>query len=610
VRRPRGVWLALVAPIVLLLAAPAAAHAQTAANLLLVVNENSTASVRVGQYYAAKRQVPSNRIVRIKTVTTDAVSRAAYDADIQAPIASWLSAHDLEDSILYIVLTKGVPLRITGTGGLNGTTASVDSELTLLYRRMVGVNVPVAGRVDNPYYLGAGTAADTHPFTRFRSDIYLVTRLDGFTVDDVFGLIDRGAAPSQDGRIVLDEKATTIDRGGDQWLEQAAERLRLEGAGARVVLERTRQIATATGPVIGYYSWGSNDPANRLRDVGLTFANGAIGGMFVSTDGRTFTAPPETWRPANPGGTGGQSLAGDLIHEGLTGVSAHVFEPFLDATIRPQILFPSYLDGLNLAESFYLAMPYLSWQTVIVGDPLCAPFRTQELAPDDIAKPIDPATGLPALFSERRLALLSRSGFNHDALVLTLQADARRAHDPKADIEDLLVKATALEPRLVAAQLLLGSLYESRGEYAKAEERYRAMLAVDSRNAVALNNLAFALAVHDHKPQEALPLAEQAYRIAPAAAIADTLGWIQHLLGNDQAAAPLVERAVTASPADADMLVHAASVHAALGDKTRAAAELDAAVKADPSVAERDDVKALRAKIKGGSKSAPAPTAD
>ena len=38
------------------------------------------------------------------------------------------------------------------------------------------------------------------------------------------------------------------------------------------------------------------------------------------------------------------------------------------------MLFPAYLAGFNLIESFYLAIPHLSWQTIVVGDPLCAPF--------------------------------------------------------------------------------------------------------------------------------------------------------------------------------------------------------------------------------------------
>ena len=44
----------------------------------------------------------------------------------------------MHDRIFYIVLTKGIPLRISGSGGRAGTAASVDSELTLLYRKLVG----------------------------------------------------------------------------------------------------------------------------------------------------------------------------------------------------------------------------------------------------------------------------------------------------------------------------------------------------------------------------------------------------------------------------------------------------------------------------------------
>ena len=47
----------------------------------------------------------------------DSLSRPAFDANIQAPIASFLAKHLLHDQILYIVLTKGIPLRVEGTRG-------------------------------------------------------------------------------------------------------------------------------------------------------------------------------------------------------------------------------------------------------------------------------------------------------------------------------------------------------------------------------------------------------------------------------------------------------------------------------------------------------------
>jgi uncharacterized protein (TIGR03790 family) len=584
---------------------PAAASAQTSDNVLLVINDTSPASVQVGEYYARKRAIADDHIVHINTVATDTVDRAEYLRAIESPIADSLAKHSLQDKVLYVVLTKGVPLRVAGTEGLQGTIASVDSELTLLYRKLTGIPSPVAGRVQNSYFLGDKPLAEAKPFTRFLADTYLVTRLDGFTVDDTMKLIDRGMTPSRDGKIVLDQKATVVDRGGDDWLRQAADRLRETTSGDQIVLEATRALASTTGPVMGYYSWGSNDPANQLRHLGLEFANGALAGLFVSTDGRTFAEPPADWKPSDPNGRGPrfgggfQSLAGDLIREGVTGVSAHVAEPYLDATIRPQILFPAYLAGFNLAESFYLAMPFLSWQTVIVGDPLCTPFPRDALSTGQLYKAIDPETELPALYAERRLALLSRGGLNVAALKLLLKADVQSALDNQAGAEELLARAAQLEPRLTIASLRLASIYEARGEYDKAIERYRAIIAVEPRNGAALNNLAYALAERQHAPQEALPFAERAFRLSTDPNVADTLGWIQHLLGDDKSAGPLLEQAAAAARDNVEILLHAAFVHGALNDRVKARLELDAAEKLDLRVSERPDVQALRQKLKG-----------
>jgi thioredoxin-like negative regulator of GroEL len=64
------------------------------------------------------------------------------------------------------------------------------------------------------------------------------------------------------------------------------------------------------------------------------------------------------------------------------------------------------------------------------------------------------------------------------------------------------------------------------------------------------------------------------------------------------AALPLIERAAAALASEVDVLVHAATVNLAANNLERAKMFLDAAVKADPAAAGRDDVKAIRAKIK------------
>jgi uncharacterized protein (TIGR03790 family) len=128
----------------------APARAQTAENVAVVVNESSADSKRLGEYYAQKRGLPPDHVIRIQVPLGEVVDRTAFVEAIERPIASAISRARLQDRILYLVLTKGVPLRIVGTPGRDGTEASVDSELTLLYRRMTGQNVPVRGPVENP----------------------------------------------------------------------------------------------------------------------------------------------------------------------------------------------------------------------------------------------------------------------------------------------------------------------------------------------------------------------------------------------------------------------------------------------------------------------------
>jgi uncharacterized protein (TIGR03790 family) len=593
-------WLLLAAAFLGLCAGPVPALAQSADNVLLVVNAKSEASQRIADHYARARGIDQDHVVRVETTLEETVSRFDYVRQIEQTIANWMVKRGLQDRILYIVLTKGVPLRVSGTDGREGTVASVDSELTLLYRKLAGSIVSLPGAVPNPYFLGDRPIRDAKPFSRMDSDIYLVTRLDGYTVEDAIALIDRAARPSPEGLVVLDMKSTLVDRGGDAWLRAASERLKEAGLGERVILEMTTQVVRDKRDVLGYASWGSNDPANKTRDLQLSFVPGALAAMFVSTDGRTFKAPPADWELGNWNdkrtwfGGSPQSLAGDLVRSGVTGVAAHVAEPYLDSTIRPQILFPAYVAGMNLAESFFLAMPDLSWQTIVVGDPLCAPFPRRALTNEQIHKGIDPVSEMPALLTQRRLA--NAGDLNRDALKLAYKAEVRGAADDKATAQALLEKATALEPRLNGAQLILAQMFEQAGDYGKAVERYRRIVENSPNDIIALNNLAYALAERQKAPAEALPVAQKAYRLAPTSApVIDTLGWVYHLLGDDQQARVFLQQATRVPGAPGEVHFHYAVILNALGDRADAAASLARALQLAPGLKERPDVQALEA---------------
>ena len=133
------------------LAGVATAAAQTGSNILLVSNALSQPSADIADYYAGRRAVPSGKVLRLPLPVAEEISRADYEQKIEGPIGLWLASHTAQDRIAYIVLTKDVPLRIAGTGGTAGTVASVDSERTLLYRKLAGRASNPAGSVRNPY---------------------------------------------------------------------------------------------------------------------------------------------------------------------------------------------------------------------------------------------------------------------------------------------------------------------------------------------------------------------------------------------------------------------------------------------------------------------------
>jgi uncharacterized protein (TIGR03790 family) len=345
--------------------ATAAEDAEAGRRVLLVVNTASHDSLEVGAYYAAKRNIPARNICRLLMPLDETISRETYRAAVAHPVFEFLKSRQLAERIEYIVTTMGVPLRVTGSSGPDGEAASVDSELTVL-----GEHEPrLAGGVPNPYY-----AHDT-PFHRAEFGIYLVTRLAAYDVASVKGMIDRSLEARNRGRVVLDLRSGDDDSGGDRWLRLA----KLALPPDRVVIDETAKVLEGVKDVIGYASWGSNDHARKTRFAGLGWLPGGIATEYVSSDARTFQRPPEGWnittwaRSDQPRWFAGspQSLTADFIAEGATGASGHVYEPYLANTPRPNLLFPGYLSGRNLAESYYMAIPLLSWQNVVIGDPLC-----------------------------------------------------------------------------------------------------------------------------------------------------------------------------------------------------------------------------------------------
>lgn len=337
--------------------------AQPPDTVLVIVNQSSPLSRRIGEYYAEHRRIPASNVCRLNATTNEEISRSEFNEQVSRPIQSYLHGHNLTEKVLYIVTTEGVPLKIRGNTGLLGEAASVDSELALLYSDMHGRPHSAPAGIANPFF-GKINAPFRHP----DFPIYLVTRLAGFDFDDVKGIIDRATEAHNRGKFVIDLKAGDTTQ-GNRWLLQAAQQLPRD----RVVLDASSAVLSHESDVIAYASWGSNDPDRKTRHLDFHWLPGAIMTEYVSTNGRTFARPPDNWNIGSKAifAGSGQTLTADYIHDGVTGASGHVYEPFLQLTPRPNILLPAYFHGRNLAESYYLAIPMLSWMNIVVGDPLC-----------------------------------------------------------------------------------------------------------------------------------------------------------------------------------------------------------------------------------------------
>ncbi len=350
-------------------------------DVVVVVNDTSATSTTIGTYFQTARSIPDSHMIHISTPETETITRSVFDSDIRTPIENYLTSNNLASSTNYIVTTKGVPLRISGT--TSTSHASVDQELMLILGSQ-------ASLLDGDNF---GISAYYNTNTQFSNTSYgnyLATRLTGYTIQQVEDLIDRStiATTIDSGIFVLDvdtNRDNPTYQNVNDWMRTAGPLLSAKGYS--VTLDETTTYLTNQTNVLGYYSWGSNDCCDVNNGIpGNTYVNGAIGETAVSTSARSFAYPP----------TYGQSLVADWIAEGISGMSGYVYEPYTTALAHADILFDRYTSGYTLADSFGMASYALSWQQVVVGDPKTIivkrplPFSLSSPTDNDITSSVSP----------------------------------------------------------------------------------------------------------------------------------------------------------------------------------------------------------------------------
>lgn len=401
--------IGLLSVLFCLLVRPPISRALEPEEVVVIANASALASLELAEYYMEQRHIPFDNLVRLGTTSNEYCSRATYDREIRNPVRKALARIGRNHQIRCLVVMYGVPLAIQPPapsdndqliqlkkrlqalkteqkeakeqrlaailteikqierqvvqGEKMDSRAAVDSELALV----LAGDYPLEGWVANPYFLGFQDQKNLLS----RDTVLMVSRLDGPNPSTVRRLVDDALFAENkglQGRAYYDArwpKPEKLKLSGyalyDAALHAAAEGVRKSGRMKDVQLDVRDQLfqpgdCPQAALYCGWYSLG------RYVDA-FTWVRGAIGYHIASSECATLKQP------------GSQVWCKRMLEEGVAATVGPVYEPYVQAFPLPDMFFLTLVEGyLSLAESYLISLPYLSWQMVLIGDPLYKPF--------------------------------------------------------------------------------------------------------------------------------------------------------------------------------------------------------------------------------------------
>lgn len=332
----------------------------------VIINDNSPASMQIGNYFGQVRNIPPENMIHIHTVTDEVIDTLEF-RNIQQQVKSYLLQAGLENRIRYLVTTKGVPFDISvdgcTVGGSNSSFAycsSVESELTLLFcadsTRMLR-----QGNVLNPYF------ADTVHRNQNPTDILLVSRLDGENTEAVYNLIDRSGPQTYVNKSLskfifdislIEDTVATFDSFANLMYPAIDT---LNNHGWKTIFHGDYELPSGYENVLGFVGciWGVTG-----EHLNFSWTNGSFSEMMVIPPEFTFYDSLNTQD---------NLLLADVIGEGCSSGAGYIHAYFASQATDYGIFFSRYTDqrenAYNLAESYFMATKTLSWMNILVGDP-------------------------------------------------------------------------------------------------------------------------------------------------------------------------------------------------------------------------------------------------
>ena len=327
-------------------------------NVVVVVNQNSTNSVQLGNYYCEKRQVPPQNLLR---ASWPGGNISWLKSDLQTvllnPLLALLAARQLTNQIDYVVLSLDFPYRVTDATGANGTT-------TALFCGFIpddsapGPGVPASCSLPNASFNSyAGSECIFRSMAPGTSKTnFLAAMLTSSNLAQAKLVIDRGVAsdgtfPTQTVYLgKSDDPARNIRYA---LFDNAVFNARLRGNGS---LQRTN---VNSSNYLGYIGGYENGYQNIVPTT--NYAPGALADQLTSYGGQLYEQSDHT-------------TALQFLNAGAAGSYGTVVEPcgYLAKFPSPQVFFYQ-ARGFSMAECYYQGVtnPY---QGLLLGEPLAAPF--------------------------------------------------------------------------------------------------------------------------------------------------------------------------------------------------------------------------------------------
>ena len=319
-------------------------------NVALVINQASSNSVMLGNYYAEVRSIPPENILRINWAgLATSWSLPEFQTNLFLPLISMISARQLTNQIGIAVLSMDIPFSISGTDNVNSTTSA-------LFYGYKGMNWPDQINATNSY------AGSESPFETFRPASafgisFLATMITSDSLAQAVRLVDQGVI--SDGTfpqrpVLLAKTSDPLRNIRYQAFDNSVFNNRLRGncvcirTNLNSLSGQTNLFGCATG--LGYFSVPLD-----------TFSPGAMADSLTSYGGAIF-------------GPNSQTTLLAFINAGASGSYGTVTEPQPQTEKFPDPQNYFYQSrGFTLAECYYqsLTNPH---QGLIVGEPLAAPF--------------------------------------------------------------------------------------------------------------------------------------------------------------------------------------------------------------------------------------------